>query len=214
VNDISSPESGETVAYPPPPWHLRGQAHGHLFAVARSELPATPTAFKPLIIAGRGLVVAGWVDYQSGSVLSYGELFVAVVGWRGRRLSATVTHMFVDSSASRAGGRELWGYPKELAEFDLHITPAGRAAARDDRGELARGSYRPWLTFPVRIKAAGGTVQPLDGVLTYIQAIFDGKLSLGGGNFTAPPQSSLAFLSGARRLAGFGLADFEFTFGL
>ena len=121
---------------------LRGQAHFHVLAVRSQMLPPVPAGFTPLRIGGFGLVVAGWVDYQGGSILRYGELLAAVVGrWAGG-ISATVTHMWVDSPASRAGGRELWGYPKELASFDLAIDPSGTARARDpDGAELACGTF-------------------------------------------------------------------------
>lgn len=96
----------------------------------------------------------------------------------------TSTHMWVDSPESRAGGRELWGYPKERAEF-----------------ELAIGS-------------AGGTVQPLRGGLVAVRALFRSRPSVGRGSFTLPPGSPLAFVDGARKLISIGMRDFDFTFGV
>ena len=92
--------------------------------------------------------------------------------------------MWVDSPESRAGGRELWGYPKELAEF-----------------ELAIGS-------------AGGTAQPLRGGLVAVRALFRSRRSVGRGSFTLPPGSPLAFVDGARKLISIGMRDFDFTFGV
>jgi hypothetical protein len=43
-------------------------------------LPVVPQGSTKLVLGGRGLAIAGWVHYQEGSVLSYGELFAAVVG--------------------------------------------------------------------------------------------------------------------------------------
>jgi hypothetical protein len=206
--------TSDGAPYPPAPWQLHGQAHGHLLLVPRDALPATPEGFRPLVVAGHGLVVAGWVDYQGGSILRYRELFAAVAGFAGRRLTGTVTHMWVDSDASRRGGRELWGYPKELAEFELDISPAGSATARAGDQELARGTYRARVTLPTALGARTGTVQPLGGRLVGVRMRVSGRPSLGDGGFTAGAGSPLEFLSGARRVASFGVADFEARFGI
>jgi hypothetical protein len=201
--------------YPPAPWQLQGQAHFHVLVVRAERLPPTPDGFRPLVLGGRGLVVVGWLDYRGGSVLRYGELLAAVVGrWSGG-LTATVTHMWVDSPASRAGGRELWGYPKELAEFELAIDPSGTARAREagTGAELAHGSFRALITSPRAIGAGGGTVQPLHGRLVAVRALLRCRPSLGRGSFTAPPASPLAFVGGARKLISIGMRDFDFTFG-
>jgi hypothetical protein len=201
--------------YPPAPWVLRGQAHFHVLAVRAHSLPQVPAGFTALQIGGFALVVVGWVDYQGGSILRYGELLAAVAGrWAGG-ISATVTQMWVDSPASRAGGRELWGYPKELASFELAFDPSGTArACAPDGAELAHGSFEAWVTSPWRISVCGGTVQPLDGRLASIRAIFRSRPALGRGSISAPPESPLAFINGARTLLSLGMRDFEFTFGV
>ena len=212
TSEVTEPEA---VSYPSAPWRLQGQAHFHVLAVRAADLPRTPEGFRPLVIAGRGLVLAGWVDYQGGSILRYGELLAAVVGrWSGG-LSATVTHMWVDSPESRAGGRALWGYPKELAEFELAIDPSGTArATTPDGDELARGSFHATLTSPWRLRTRGGTVQPLDGRLVDVRSIFRSRPALGRGTISAPAGSPLAFINGARKLVSLGLRDFDFTFGV
>lgn len=203
------------TAYPPAPWQLHGNAHFHVLAVAADRLPPTPDGFRPLVLGRLGIVVVGWVDYRGGSILRYGELLAAVVGrWSGG-LTATVTHMWVDSPESRAGGRELWGYPKELAEFDLAIDPSGTARAHAaGGGELAHGSFRALVTSPRTIAGGGGTVQPLRGGLIAVRALFRCRPSLGRGSFTVPPDSPLAFVDGGRKLISIGMRDFDFTFGV
>jgi hypothetical protein len=212
--DVKTPATA--TDYPPAPWRLHGHAHFHVLAVRSERLPPTPDGFEPLVLGGRGLVVVGWVDYLGGSVLRYGELLAAVAGrWSGG-LTVTVTHMWVDSPASRAGGRELWGYPKELAAFELAIDPSGTARARDAASgdELARGSFQALVTSPRTIGATGGTVQPLHGRLVAVRALFRSRPSVGRGSFTAPPGSPLAFVQGARKLISVGMRDFDFTFGV
>ena len=215
VTATTPASTGTEITYPPAPWQLQGQAHFHVLVVAAAELPATPDGFTPLVIGGRGLAIVGWVDYQSGSILRYGELLTAVVGrWRGG-LSATVTHMWVDSPASRAGGRELWGYPKELATFALAIDPSGTArAATPDGRELAHGTFHALLTSRWRLRTRGGTVQPMQGDLVSVRSIFRSRPAIGRGRVSAPPDSPLAFVNRARRLVSLGMRDFDFTFGV
>jgi hypothetical protein len=209
------PPGTDAIAYPPAPWVLRGQANLHVLAVGSRSLPPVPAGFTPLRVGGFGLVVVGWIDYQGGSILRYRELLAAVAGrWAGG-ISATVTHMWVDSSASRAGGRELWGYPKELASFDLAIDLSGTARAFDpDGAELAHGTFAALITSPWRLSIRGGTVQRLDGRLAAVGARFRSRPALGRGSISAPPASPLAFVNGARTLLSLGMRDFEFTFGV
>jgi hypothetical protein len=56
--------------------------------------------------------------YKAGSILQYNELIVmgALVRY-GRKLGAWISHIYVDNPDSVAGGREIWGLPKQLAEF-------------------------------------------------------------------------------------------------
>jgi hypothetical protein len=172
-----------------------------------------PEGFAPLSVLGRGLMVAGWVSYEAGSVLEYGELFAAVAGRFDGKPTATVTHMWVDSAPSKAGGRELWGYPKELAEFDLRIDPAGSAVAWADGVELARGEFRATSRLPRLPDMQSGTVQPVDGRLTPISAVGSGRPVLGRGWFAPGPEGPLAFLTTGRRLGTLGLQDFRALFG-
>ena len=215
MGEVLAPSASgtEVEAYPPAPWELRGNAHLHMLVIRASRLPAVPDDFKPIVFGGYGFVVAGWVDYREGSVLGYRELLAAVVGrWRGRP-TATVTHMWVDSDVSRRGGRDLWGYPKEMAEFDVAIDPEGSASARDERGEIASGDFKAWLASPWRTRAKGGTVQPLGGETVAIDAVTTLRPMLGSGEFRPAPDGPLAWLAGAKRLASFGMRDFSTKFG-
>lgn len=205
-------------AYPPPPWDLLGQSHMHALLVPKRDLPLLPVGFRPVVLAGRAVVLTGVVDYRGGSVLQYGEMFAAVVGTTAeapRRPVATVTHMWVDSPASRRGGRELWGYPKELASFVIDIGPGGTAsAALDDGAEIARSTYQPRVELPRPVRARTGTVQPLDGRLVPVRALVRARLSVGPGRFTAPVGSPLGWTASGRRVVSFGLRDFSFRFGI
>ena len=56
--------------------------------------------------------------YESGSLLSYNELIVApgLVRYQGK-FGGWISHIYVDNPDSVAGGREIWGLPKEMADF-------------------------------------------------------------------------------------------------
>jgi acetoacetate decarboxylase len=86
------------LSHPAAPWHL----HGELVIVP------SPSLAHPV----RGVFLA---DYQAGT-LQYHELIViSHVTPRG----LVVSHIYVDDEQSLSGGREIWGLPKELAEFDV-----------------------------------------------------------------------------------------------
>lgn len=80
----------------------------------------------PALLRAPALRAGGFavVDYADTPVGPYREALTAVAlsvrsGW--------VPWMVVDSEASRAGGREGWGLPKELAVIDTEREPADRA---------------------------------------------------------------------------------------
>ncbi|HLI33223.1 MAG TPA: acetoacetate decarboxylase family protein [Solirubrobacteraceae bacterium] len=201
--------------YPPAPWELFGQAQVHLLALPAARLQRVPDGFAPLLLGGSALVAAGFIDYQRSSMVRYGELFAAVVGRiEGTgRVTSTVTHMWVDSDVSRRGGRELWGYPKELASLRLAIDPGGSASAADTAGQIASAQMRPLLVSPLRISFNGGTAQPLHGALRPVRARMRGRPVIGAGSFAADRDGPLGFLTDARHIIAFGLRDFHFTFG-
>jgi acetoacetate decarboxylase len=89
------------MAFPPAPWRLHG------------ELILLPARWGGALLA----------DYQGGT-LTYHELIVFRPGF-------VVEHIYVDSSASMRGGREIWKLPKELADFTwsrghVHVAQHGR----------------------------------------------------------------------------------------
>ncbi|MEO9134446.1 MAG: acetoacetate decarboxylase family protein [Jatrophihabitantaceae bacterium] len=126
--------------YPPEPWDLRGQLHSSVYLVPFDQIPTDlPPGWRPIQIGGRAIVGTAWVTYGPGGVLEYNELMATVLVRRGRHLRPTITHIWVDSAASREGGRALWGIPKELAEFTVDGV---RFAAVDGDGPIAKGTVR------------------------------------------------------------------------
>ncbi|MFD7653743.1 acetoacetate decarboxylase family protein [Actinosynnema sp. NPDC059797] len=143
------------VTYPPEPWVLHGDAYASLWLADAARLPPTPV--RPLTVRGRAVVGTAFVDYRPPG-LTYHELAVAVLVRRGWRLGVSVTQIWVDSPVSRAGGRELWGIPKELATFD------SPTSAHDGRGPIARLATSPARPGP-RLPLAASTWQVLGAAL-------------------------------------------------
>ncbi|MFE4105754.1 acetoacetate decarboxylase family protein [Almyronema epifaneia] len=118
--------SDSTVAYPAAPWHLSGSAIQTVqpISLARSRryIPANYEIVQiwPGFTLG-GLYVA---HYLAGSTLSYHELIViAGVVRYAHKLGFWISHLYVDNPISVAGGREIWGLPKQMAAFSRSETP-------------------------------------------------------------------------------------------
>lgn len=118
----------QSVAYPPEPWHLAGSGQITVWRVPAGQLPGLPAGVRPLTVRGRALVATAFVSYSDAGQMAYDELLAAVVVRHGRGVALSITDIWVDSPASRAGGRALWGIPKEMATFRAAAGPAGSTA--------------------------------------------------------------------------------------
>lgn len=180
---MNAPERpDDKVTYPPEPWDLKGLGYVALWLVPTRALPALPPGVRPVSLFGRSVVATGFVDYQPGGLLPYHEFLAAPLVRHGATIGLSITDIWVDSAASRAGGRELWGIPKELADFE--ITPSGHCVARVD-GELVaearvtprRGGLRS--PFPLR-----GTIwQTLNAALARTPLRATGRVHLAKGSW-------------------------------
>jgi hypothetical protein len=125
-------------------------------ALRRRRVGAGAGAGAGALSGPRGRTLGGIVlaRYGSGSTLEYHELVVFSGFARARaRVGFVVSYIAVDSPASLAGGREIWGLPKRLAEFTW---APGRIAVAVDGVEVLRA----------RVRRRGGHV-PLAGVAPF-----------------------------------------------
>lgn len=107
------------MPYPSAPWTLQGFALQTLQLIDVERVrPFIPEEFEIIsILPGKTLGGVYLSYYDSGS-LTYSELIVAAGIVRyGSKIGGWVSHIYVDNINSVAGGREIWGLPKELAEF-------------------------------------------------------------------------------------------------
>ena len=184
----------------------------------------TATASRPA-----GLYGVAFVDYAPGGTLSYRELLVARLVRDGVVPRVRITDIWVDSEASRDGGRSLWAIPKELAE--LHVTsrpvgPATRtgcdanlngsaiAAARFTAARVP--SLRTPFAFTVSQEVgdrdlAGRNVTDRPALLTGVAGTSRNLPVSSRWDFGA--DGPLAWLHGRTPVGSFVLGDFRLTFG-
>ncbi|OYD95413.1 acetoacetate decarboxylase [Nostoc sp. 'Peltigera membranacea cyanobiont' 210A] len=108
------------MSYPQAPWILQGYAIQTLHLVNVDQVRRLiPLELEIISVwPGKTLGSVYLSNYGSGSVLEYSELIVvpALVNYQSK-IGAWISHIYVDNADSVAGGREIWGLPKELAKF-------------------------------------------------------------------------------------------------
>lgn len=210
-----------TAAYPPEPWDLTGRGWVSTWRLAGAA-PPLPAGVVPV----GGLALSMFVDYGEPGRMRYAELLAGVLVRRGRRTGLAITDIWVDSPASRAGGRELWGVPKDLASFGtLASGPLdGELEARRGEEVLATARFRParapGVPLPVRLPAAIAQtvpVGPVDapGARTVWTPVRARAASVrpARATWSSPWDGPLAWLAGARPLAHAVVEGFAMRFG-
>ena len=205
-------EVSRAGTYPPAPWRIAGPtvicpALVRL-EVARAHVPADVE----VIPVAPGRTAGGFLlaRYDGASTLHYGELLVFPGLTRvNGSVGVWVSHAYVDSPASLAGGRRMWGVPKDPATFDW---AGGRVTLTGEDGErLLTATFpqpRRRLAIP-SLLASNGTTGGDDrrrfvgtGPLRMAPARIDVDVPAGA-PFAALP------LGGDRRFALAGHADFR-----
>ncbi|MBD5634858.1 MAG: acetoacetate decarboxylase family protein [Candidatus Eremiobacteraeota bacterium] len=127
--------------FPPAPWELGGWGIATLGLVDSRAAAAFVPPGAQLVSILPGKTVGGlfFVSYDRGS-LRYRELnVIAGIIRVGARFAFLLPRLYVDSPASLAGGRDIWGVPKELASFEvahdigvtsIHVRQGSRSVCR------------------------------------------------------------------------------------
>lgn len=217
------PNGAGGVSYPPEPWHLQGTAWISLWRVPARALPAgrLPTGARPATVFGRAVVGTAWAVYRPGGTLAYNEALAAVRVRAGGRSFTTVTHVWVDHPASVAGGRALWGMPKQSAVFrngDRDGGFAASAAAEADGRPIAALRFRGRAALPGRWRWRTRTAQqPLgdgqDRGVTIARAEASAFVELGTAAWDFAPDGPLGFLCGRTPFVSARLAEVALRFG-
>ncbi|HUQ55102.1 acetoacetate decarboxylase family protein [Lentzea sp.] len=173
-----------------------------MFRVPRGQVPSDhlPTGARLITLAGNTFVAVAFVSYEPGSVLTYEELLVAAPVRDRGSVAVSVPQIWVDSEASRDGGRELWAIPKQLARF-------GRGSS------IAAVAATGGVPLPGRWKFAGPTAQRLDGRDVRARAAMSGRIRLVRTGWMIPADGPLGYLTGRTPLVSVALDDMRLTFG-
>ncbi|MEX0269716.1 acetoacetate decarboxylase family protein [Leptolyngbyaceae cyanobacterium UHCC 1019] len=112
------------MPYPPAPWILEGYGFQtlHLLDVdlARRFVPSDLQIIQ--VLPGKTLGGVYLVYYSNSPVEAYNELIIVsgIVTHAGK-VGAWISHLYVDNPNSVEGGRNIWGLPKELAQFRWNL---------------------------------------------------------------------------------------------
>jgi hypothetical protein len=196
------------TTYPPEPWDLHGHAYVGTWLVPVADLPSPHSpATKPVTLFGRGIVGAAFFVYEQPSPLTYYEIMATVLVRRGWRVRVSITHIWVDSAASRDGGRDLWAIPKQLADFDV------RPHTTYDAHGIGTVAVRRVRRLPRTLPGGFTIAQDRDGRL--LESPVTGRLRLGlaSARWTFAADGPLAFLHGRRPVTTLAVRPFRLLFG-
>lgn len=179
------------MAYPQPPWHLQGYALQTIQPLDIDRVrPLIPSELDIVSVwPGRTLGGVYLSRYGSGSVLEYSELLViaAFVSYEGK-FGGWVSHIYVDNPDSVAGGREIWGLPKELAEFAWQQGDLERVTVRQGNRILCSFSYSQ-QSFGWRQWLGASGFSTLGSKLLLFPAEFESRLGLISSKLEIPAES-------------------------
>lgn len=198
------------MSYPFPPWTLQGYAFLTVNLVdiekSRTFIPSELQILS--VFPGKTLGGVYFSAYQSGSILQYNELIVvpALVYYQGK-IGSWISHIYVDHEDSVAGGREIWGLPKEMAEFIW-----------DENGVKVYQNNRQFCCFHHQqgfFNLSTGWRQPLIGNafgglntdLLFFSSTFKSYIGLVQGHLEIPSQSPLTELELSQPMLSFKLSQ-------
>ncbi|PSB55804.1 acetoacetate decarboxylase family protein [Chamaesiphon polymorphus] len=151
------------MSYPPAPWHLYGTALQSFHAIdVETAKQLVPLDFDIVsVLPGKTVGSVYLSVYEPNSTLQYHELIMvpALVRYRGK-IGAWISHIYVDNPQSVEGGRNIWGLPKQLADFTWDER---QISVSHDRNLLCRVDRSPieiplslWQKIKVSADVFGG----------------------------------------------------------
>ena len=190
------------MTYPKAPWTLQGYALQTCQLLdAERVRPFIPPQFE-LVCVLPGKTVGGiYVShYGAGSVLEYSELIViaGLVRYSGQ-IGGWVSHIYVDNADSVAGGRNIWGLPKELAEFiwekntSANLAFKNRLLVRQGERTLCQFSYNP-PNFELPLPLSANAFSMKSGSIMLFKSQLESRVSLISAQVQVPSESSFAHL--------------------
>jgi acetoacetate decarboxylase len=198
------------MPFPSPPWKMNAQMWLSMFLLRSAAGPDRPA----------GLYGAAFVDYGAGSPLTYHELLVARLLLEGTDRHVRITDIWVDSEESRAGGRSLWAFPKEMADLPAEVHDTGAVerttvSGHADGRRIASGTFNALPAAAlVRTPFRASTSQVRDDGSTVVAPMHGSARSLPcHASWDFATDGPLGFLRGRRPFLSFRMADLRLTFG-
>ncbi|MBV9849148.1 MAG: acetoacetate decarboxylase family protein [Armatimonadetes bacterium] len=179
-----------SVSHPPAPWSLHGWSVQAVQWLEVNRVRALVPPEVQIVAFGPGRALGGLylATYEAGSTLEYHELMTLVLARHRRRWGAWVLDIFVDDARSMAGGRGIWGLPKEMATFQWRD---GDVTVCQGERPLCRLRYgRPRRLFPVTYRLPGLSL--LHGKPILFRSRIRSRIALVGARWEIPPESPLA----------------------
>ncbi len=177
------------MPYPQAPWTLQGYAIQTLHLMNIDQVRSLIPSDLEIISVWPGKTVGSVYlsSYGSGSVLEYSELIIApaLVNYQ-RKIGGWISHIYVDNTDSVAGGREIWGLPKELADFTWE--QGERVTVHQGNRQLCSLKYNQQsLAWRQALSASGFSVKGTD--LLIFPAKFESLLGLISSKLEIPAES-------------------------
>lgn len=182
------------MTYPQPPWTLQGYALITLQLLDIEKVrPFIPSELNIIsVLPGKTVGGVYLSKYNASSALEYSELIIIAgfLSYKGK-FGGWVSHIYVDNPDSVAGGREVWGLPKELAQFTW---TENSVTVRQADNLLCKLDYRRQsLGLPLKLSASAFSC--LDSNLAIFPAIVESKFGLVSSKLEIPPTSPFAALN-------------------
>lgn len=184
--------------YPPPPWNLKGYAilTFNLLDIEKARAFVPPELEIVAVLPSKTLGGVYLSAYESGSVLQYNELIVTsgLTRYQGQT-SSWISHIYVDNATSVAGGREIWGLPKEMADFSWKDHEV--RVSQSDRNLCSLKYQRNWSNLATwwKPRFSAGSFGGLNTELLQFNNQFAAEISLLSSNLTVPTSSPFASLN-------------------
>jgi len=196
------------TSFPAEPWDLHGHAYVGMWLLPSGLAPVPASReTRTVTIFGRAVVCAAFFVYEEPSPLTYDEIMATVLVREGWRLRVSITHIWVNSEASRDGGRALWAIPKELADFEIarHSSYTAQGIGSLTVQRVRRLPWRLPLGFRIAQDRAGSLlVSPVTGRI---------RFGLAAARWSLAGDGPLGFLAGRKPLLTLACRPFRMLFG-
>lgn len=182
------------ASYPPAPWTLQGFAVAtlHLLDIDRVRSLIPPMLDLVSVFPGKTLGGVYLSNYSTSSVLEYNELIVAVAVSHAGQIGSWITHIYVDHPDSVAGGREIWGLPKELAAFTWGKNSVN---VRQDQRTLCNLNYNALFSIGWKPRLGASSFSTIDSELMSFPAEVEASFGLVNAQIEIPATSPFAPLA-------------------